>query len=52
MPATTRATRTRTIPTTPIKIIQLGIGEKKAVGKTSQALREGQPKLRQTTTNC
>ena len=52
MPVTTRATRKRTMPTTTIQIIQLGIGEKKAVEKTSQALREGQPKLRLTTTNC
>ena len=49
MPATTRATRTRTIPTTTILIIQLGmiLVRKRAVGKTSQALREGPPKLRQ-----
>ena len=47
MPATTRATRT--IPTTTILIntTWYDIGEKKAVEKTCQALREGQPQLRQ-----
>ena len=49
MPATTRATRMRTIPTTTIVIMQLGMTlvRKRAVGKTCQALREGQTKLRQ-----
>ena len=47
MPATTRATRTR--PATTIIIIQLGMTlvRKRAVEKTSQALREGPPKFRQ-----
>ena len=49
MPATTRATRT--IPTTTITTIIIHLGmilvRKRAVEKTCQALREGQPKLRQ-----
>ena len=44
MPATTRATRT--IATTTTLIMQLGMTlvRKRAMEKTSQALREGQPK--------